>query len=116
MADFTIYRGDTVSLNITITASGEAYNLTGKSMWFTAKTSYAVADPGTFQKTIGNGITIVSAANGRATIVISPSDTNSLGNSKTALVYDVQVKDASGNIYTVASGNLIVVPDVTRAT
>lgn len=115
MADFTIYRGDTVALNITITASGLAYNLTGKTMWFTAKTSYSIADPGTFQKKLGSGITVTDAANGRAQIVISASDTNSLGNSKVALVYDCQVKDSSGNIYTVASGNLIVIPDVTRS-
>lgn len=116
MADFTIYRGDTVALNITITASGLAYNLTGKTLWFTAKTSYSVADPGTFQKKIGSGITVTSAVDGRAQIVISPADTYSLGNSKTLLVYDCQVKDASGNVYTVASGNLIIVPDVTRST
>lgn len=115
MADFTIYRGDTVALNVTITSGGLAYNLTGKSIWFTAKTSYSQADPGVFQKTLGSGITIVSAANGQCQVVIAATDTNSLGNSKTALVYDMQVKDSSGNIYTVASGNLIVVPDVTRS-
>lgn len=115
MADFTIYRGDTVALNITITASGLAYNLTGKTMWFTAKTSYSQADPGVFQKKIGSGITVTSAVDGRAQIVIAAADTNTLGNSKTLLVYDCQVKDASGNIYTVASGNLIIVPDVTRS-
>jgi hypothetical protein len=116
VADFTMYRGDTVTINAAITASGLAYNLTGKSMWFTAKTSYSQADPGVFQKKLGSGISIVDATNGRAQIVIAASDTNSLGNSKTALVYDFQVKDSSGRIYTVASGKLIVIPDVTRST
>lgn len=117
MADFTINRGDTVDLAVVVTASGSAYSLVGCTIWFTAKTSFSLADSGaTFQKKIGSGITVTSAANGRFTVRISPTDTYSLGNSKTLLVYDCQVKDASGNVYTVASGNIIVLPDVTRST
>ena len=117
MTDFTIYRGDTVDLNINLIASGSPYSLIGASIWFTAKTSYALPDSlAQFQKTIGVGITVTDAAHGVFTVRISPADTSGLGNSKTQLVYDCQVKDAVGKIYTVASGNLIILPDVTRST
>jgi hypothetical protein len=117
MTDFTLSRGDTVDLAVVVTASGSAYSLVGCSIWFTAKSSYSLADTGAqFQKTIGSGITVTNAALGRFSVRISPADTSSLGNSKTLLVYDCQVKDASGNIYTIASGNLIILPDVTRNT
>jgi len=114
MTDFSIFRGDTVSLDVTVTASGSAYNLTGCSMWFTAKQRYSDLDAAAvFQKSTGSGITITSPTFGQATVVISPSDTSGLSNVKQLLLYDLQVKDASGNIYTVASGNLVVYPEVT---
>ncbi len=116
MADFTIHRGDTVTLNVVVTASGAVYSLVGCSMWFTAKAAYSVADPGQFQKTLGSGITYTNAAQGLAQVVISPTDTSTLGNTKTLLLYDCQIKDSSGRIFTIASGNLIVLPDVTLAT
>lgn len=117
MTDFTLHRGDTVDLSFTVTASGAAYSLVGCSIWFTAKTSYALADTlATFQKKLGSGITITNAAGGTFTVRISPSDTSILGNAKTLLLYDCQIKDSSGNIYTIASGNLIFIPDVTRST
>lgn len=117
MADFTLYRGDTVELNIVVTASGSAYSLTGRSLWFTAKYAYKDADAAAvFQKTIGNGITVTSASGGLATVKILATDTSSLPSSKTLLVYDLQCKDPSGNIYTLASGNLVFLPDVTKST
>lgn len=117
MSDFTLSRGDTVDLSVVVTANGSPYSLVGCYIWFTAKTSYNLGDSGAvFQKTIGSGITVTSAANGRFTVRINPSDTSGLGNSKVLLVYDCQIRDASGSIFTIASGNLIFVPDVTRST
>jgi hypothetical protein len=117
MADFTLSRGDTIKLNVAVTASGSVYSLVGSSMWFTAKYSYSDPDSSAvFQKTIGSGITLTDAVNGKATVLILPTDTSGLANAKVMLVYDLQVKDASGNIYTVARGNLIFLPDVTLST
>ncbi len=117
MTDFTLHRGDTIDLAHVVTASGSEYSLVGCSIWFTAKTAFSVADASaTFQKTVGNGITVTNAAKGRFTVRISPTDTYNLGNSKVLLVYDCQIVTASGAVYTVASGNLIFIPDVTRST
>lgn len=116
MADFTIYRGDTIVLNIAVTAGGVVYSLVGCNMWFTAKWAFKDLDvAAVFQKTIGSGIVLTSPANGLATITILPADTAILPNSKVLLLYDCQVKDASGKIYTVSYGNLIFLPDVTLA-
>ncbi len=117
MTDFTITRGDTIGLNVAVSAGGTVYPLVGVKMWFTAKNSYNDPDSSAvFQKTIGSGIVITNTTLGLATVTIDPTDTYGLPSSKTLLVYDLQVEDASGNVYTVASGNLIVLPDVTRST
>ena len=112
MTDLIIFRGNTVSLSVTVTASGSVYNLTGCSLTFTAKIKYTDTSA-VFQKTIGNGITVTTPTSGLVTIVISPSDTLSLSNAKQMLVYDLEAVDGSGNVYTLASGNLIVYPKVT---
>lgn len=112
-----MYRGDTVTLNIVVSASGAVFPLTGCQMWFTAKWTYADPDiSAIFQKIIGSGITITNPILGMATVVISPTDTSGLPPSKILLVWDCQVEDASGNVFTVASGNLIITPDVTITT
>lgn len=86
-------------------------------MWFTAKYSYADPDlSAVFQKTLGSGIVYTNAAQGLATATLVGTDTSALAPVKVLLVYDIQVKDAGGNIFTIARGNLIVVPDVTLAT
>lgn len=117
MTDFTITRGDTISLTVVVTASGAIYPLIGVQMWFTAKNSLNDPDSAAvFQKTVGSGIVITGPTLGQATITILPADTAGLPSSKTLLVYDLQIEDSNGQVYTAASGNLIVVPDVTRST
>lgn len=116
MADFIIYRGDTPTFNVAVTWGGEVFPLTGCSMWFTAKYAYADDDAdAVFQKTIGDGITVTNAGCGEAEITLSSSDTSSLSSSKVMLVYDLQIRNAEGKIYTVAYGNIVVLPDVTRS-
>jgi len=117
VADFIIYRGDTVVLSVTVTVKEEEYSLVGAEIWFTAKPSYSTLDAAAqFQKTIGDGIAVTDAAKGKFTVTISATDTYSMASSKTILLYDCQVKESGGNVYTIASGNIIVMPDVTRAT
>jgi len=117
MANFTIKRGDTVQFSGTITQGGTALDITGASLWFTAKNQYVDDDVSAiFQKTIGDGITVVNAAQGLITILLSPSDTTGLSKVKTILVYDLQLKDTNSKIYSIASGNLVVEPDVTNST
>jgi hypothetical protein len=85
-------------------------------MWFTAKWAYRDLDAAAvFQKTIGSGIVITNALLGLATATLVAADTSGLAAVKVPLVWDIQVRTAGGETFTVAKGNLIVTPDVTRA-
>jgi hypothetical protein len=118
MSDLTIYRSDTVKLNLAVTSGGSIYNLTGSSIWFTAKNQYSDLDAAAvFQKsTLNGGIVITNPTQGIAQVTIASADTLLVPNLKTILVWDAQIKDSQGNIYTIASGRLIVLPEVTRTT
>lgn len=114
---FARKRGDTISIALTISRNGSAIDLTGATIWFTAKEAVEDADvDAVFQKTTADGITIDDAPNGRATVVIEPADTAALGDDPVTLLCDVQVEEADGTTSTVAEGVLRITPDVTRAT
>lgn len=111
-----ITRGDTTTLNVSCfqTDGVTPLNITGYTLWFTAKYVVADADPGVFQKTTtAGGITITNAAGGIATVSLVPTDTSSLAG--VVLLWDLQGKDPSGNITTLASGTLTITADITRA-
>lgn len=110
-------RGDTLSFTLTVTQSGAAYNLTGASIRMTAKWAYGDADnAAVFTRTIGSGITVASPATGIATVALTAANTSSLPANPVQLVYDIQVTDSSGNIFTVVDGLLTVTPDVSITT
>ena len=112
-----ITRGDTSALNVTCYQSDgvTALNITGYTLWWTAKNSASDADPGVIQKTTtGGGITITNAAGGIATVNLVPADTSGLSTG-VALLWDLQAKDGSGNITTLAAGMVAVTADITRA-
>ena len=90
-------------------------DLTGCSFWFTAKVLYTTADPGVFQKTLGTGIAAIGGSPGYLLITLLNSDTVGLVNEDQILHYDLQMKDASGNLDTLVNGNLFVSPEVTLA-
>lgn len=108
-------RGDTKVLTITVTRDGQPYDLTGHTLWLTAKRTPTDADSAAvFQlSTTAGGITITNAAGGVARAEIAPTHTESLPAVVNRLVYDVQIADGTGGVYTVASGELVVRPDVT---
>jgi len=111
-----MYRGDTAEFRVTAKdIDGNPLNLTGASAWFTAKLS--TVDPDTsavFQKSVGDGITVTDATGGIMMIRLAEDDTSSLSG-KTVLQYDVQVRDTSNGVWTVARGTLLVEADVTVA-
>ena len=110
-------RGDTVELDGHATLAGLDYNLVGKTLWFTGKTSKGLADTtATWQRTIGNGITLVDSAKGKYRLKLEPGNTAGLPALKTLIYWDVQAKDANGNVYTLKSGQVIVKPDITVST
>jgi hypothetical protein len=112
--NLTIYRGRDVSLDIAVTLDSDPYDLTSCSLWFTAKEAYTDDDvDAVFQKEIGSGITVTSAASGLATIAIEPSDTSGLSAVKTVLFWDIKLETDAGKFYTLNEGKLIINPDVT---
>lgn len=113
--NFTMTRGNDVSLSGTATLSGDPYDLSGCSLYFTAKRRFTDDDSAAiFQKSVGSGITITSAAQGLFVVAIGSDDTISVEKVKTILVWDLELHDSAGKIYTIASGNLVINPDVTN--
>lgn len=114
-------RGDTIRLLVTATRPDEAgvdqpVDLTGATLTFTAKLKITDADDAvtTIQKTTGAGIEVLAADEGTAVVTLEPEDTEGLL-VKTTYLADVQLDESDGTRTTVASGKLIVTPDVTRA-
>jgi hypothetical protein len=105
-------------MDAAISQGGVALNITGYSIWFTAKSNIADNDvsAGVIQKTIGSGIVVVDAAKGLIRITISPADTANI-TADTVYQCDVQIKNIStGEISTTAKGTMAVVLDVTKST
>lgn len=116
-ANDTIFRGDTVVIQMTITEDDIPMNLTGYSVWFTMKKVITDADAatGAIQKTVGSGIVLLDTVNGLIEITIAPGDT-APNDGVQKYEADVQIKHtASGKIETVARGTITFEPDITRA-
>lgn len=119
MIDLEMVRGDKRDFSITVTQDGGALNLDGRTLWFTAKRKYSDPDArAIFQKSSADppgGITITSAAEGKAEMTVEAKDTSGLSvYERTVLVCDLQVVDTSGNPCTPAWGQFAVLPEVTR--
>jgi hypothetical protein len=120
----TMRRGDTPIWDLAVVQSdGSPFNLTGCTVYFTAKLVITDADPGVFQLSSATaGVTITNAAGGLATIQPARGDTNTL-TENTRLYVDVQVSRPGppAETFTVwpteddYPGELIIVRDVTRA-
>ena len=119
----TMRRGDTPIWDLAVVGrDGAPFDLTGYTVYFTAKRSLSDPDPGVFQLTNGAGITITDAAGGLAQIQPRRADTSALTEDTTLLV-DVQVSQAGAPDQTFTvwphpddwPGELRIVRDVTRA-
>lgn len=112
----TLFRGDTIVIEGTVSQGGVPVNLTGYSIWFTAKKAITDADnaTGAIQKTVGAGVEIVDAPNGQIRITLAPSDTATITQT-TTYQCDVQLK-AAGVTSTPDKGTMTVEIDITQAT
>lgn len=105
MSDIQMYRGDTKRLNLSVTAGGNAYNLTNCVLTMTVRRYTDGPVVFTAQAVIDD------AAGGKAHVDITPQSSKSFPCG--TLVYDVELTTADGRIYTVADGKLTVKADVT---
>jgi hypothetical protein len=121
MIDLT--RGDDETLNLSVLQSpapgAAAQDITGWTIWLTAKRSLTDTDPGVFQRsTSAGGITITNGTAGLATITIIPANTTPVDNllPGTILEFDIQGKDGSNKIKTLSRGQFRIVGEITLAT
>lgn len=105
------YRGDTNTIGLTITSNSIAYDITGSTIWFTLKKNKNDADS---QASLQKEVTSHTNPSGGITaITLSATDTNIQPGK---YFYDIQMKTSGGEIYTLASGTVEVLEDVTRST
>ena len=112
MTALTIYKRDTVNIDITVKDSaGSVVDITGYTFFFTVKAADTDADANAL---ITKDVTShTDAANGETRIALTPTDTNvATGNH----YYDIQMKDASGNITTITADRFYVTQDITVRT
>jgi hypothetical protein len=107
-------RGDTRVLNIQINnADGTPFDLTGSTVFFTLNASLNPTDDGTDTtaalKTSTSSFS--TPTNGLAQITLTNTLTQPL--SAGTYYYDVQLKDNSGNIYSLGQNTFKVVSDIT---
>ena len=112
--NLTIIRGDTTNITLTLTdQDGDAIDLTGATVFFTAKPDFdndildaaaVITKEVTSHSDPTNGITVIP---------LTPSDTDITPG---IYQYDVQVKDAGGSIFSLPARQLKVIEDVTRRT
>jgi|SRR6478609_8294558 len=116
-ANISIYHGDTYEETWTLKqADGVTpYNLSGAKVWMTVKTAYSVADPGSLQiSSPASGIVFTDIPNGVINMTITAAQSAALA--VQTYVYDIQIKDVAGKIFTLTSGTFTVNPEVTITT
>jgi len=105
MADFTMYQGDTKTLEVTVEdEAGDVVNITGTTIrWQLAKTARAAVP--IIAKETGDGIAIVDGAAGRFDVALDPEDTVDL--SARSYYHEAEIDDA-GVISTVLTGKATI--------
>ncbi len=119
MTTLQMFRGDDKTIDLHFTKNGVAQDISNWMIFFTAKRKLADTDAQAIMRKNNitmSDVTITNGPQGLATVSIAPADTSSLEDSELALTCDVQARDANGIVSTTGYINLIILPDVTRAT
>ena len=119
----TMVRGDDFQFDVFVTdnVTGDPVDITGNSLWFTAKRRYFFDDPDpetTIKKdnlTPSGGIQVLDALGGQARVFIDAADTDGY-TKREVFRFDVQWKDSNDFLHTLTRGDFIVELDVTRRT
>ena len=115
MPDLMLRRGDTHVRPIIVAVGGVPKNLTGATLWFTARRSVVDPEAVLSKSSLDGGIDIVDPGRGRAQLILAPADTANLDGEDLRLVYDIQLEDGYGVRWTVATGRILIERDVTRS-
>ncbi len=110
------YRGDTYTLDLTVTLDALPLDLTGATIKLTAKRSIADSDADAAFQVEG---TLLDAAAGLAQVVIPATATNdrtAYPDDGTTLVYDLELTEQGGRRTTLEVGTFQILADVSRTT
>lgn len=112
MAKIKLTRGDSRTINVPyLSSSGTALDLTGATVFFTVNATDSPTDD--TAAVISKTITSISNPTlGIATISLTNADTQNITPGE--YYYDVQVKDAAGNVTSSKRDKFIIISDVTR--
>jgi len=120
MADLEMYRGDSAVFRGTVTQvdEQEVVDLTGGKIYFTAKYSASDVDVNALIAidSAGAYIDIDDPTTGVYLINLKPGHTTgvTLVSGRASLVYDVQFKDSASDVYTIDTGTLTILQDITQ--
>lgn len=114
----TVYRGDTVELPVWVATDreGNPIDLTGATVWFTAKRDLQTEDldAGNIAlSTAIGGVAIVNALTGEYQVTIPANATVAL-TAPAVFQWDVQVRTTEPQTLTVAQGTINIHLDVTK--
>jgi len=113
LSDIVMYAGDTTIADYTVSLNGTPVDLTGLTLKWAARWKPGDSVP-VIEKATGSGIVHIDAVNGKARLTLVPADTAALAVSSVAiLVWALRLYDAS-DIYTVATGLLVIEPAAQR--
>lgn len=104
-----IYRGDTYSWQFNFTSSGVVEDITGWTVYLTVKRVYTDTDANAIIQKIVTSHT--DPIHGITQLALSHSETNALPVG--VWLYDIQVKTAADEIYTVYAGQFKILADIT---
>lgn len=109
MTDFNTVSGDTLRIRVALFTDdtrSTPLNLTGKVLTF-GVADRAVDPLVSFQKTVGDGITVLDAGQGSALVVLGPADTALVGARGGVLRYYLRVTEGS-DVYTADRGKISI--------
>lgn len=117
---YEFFRGDTFKIDLPVTQfnpttqKDEPLNITGSTIWMTAKRYLAESDSNAvFQLESPGAIVFTDPVNGLARATIPHSATVNLPAQCTRLFYDFQLLTPGSEVYTIEKGLLVIDPDVT---
>lgn len=111
MADIEFRRGDTSSENVTLLRGGTPIDVSAaRSIRFTAKRRMLDATA-LISKSLADGIVVVDAAQGKVQVQIDPADTVDFP-PDVVLLWDVELVESDGTTSTPASGDMLILGDI----
>jgi len=113
--DWTMVAGDSRTLRFTVTGDGgAAADLTGAQSvrWGCVRrqANGSFVPTPALEKTLGEGVTMIDPAGGIIDVTLSPSDTAALPAGR--YYHQLELTSAAGDVATLASGMLVIAPDL----